>query len=389
MDNAAAAQHTETEGRSLCGGLSSIDAIAAEWRALCEEGPSNQPFYRPEWFQCFLQAFSPDAKLRLLTVRQNGKLRAVLPLIEQHWGPPGFRKTLLRSPTNVHSNRFDIVVGAMDSAAAIQTLWQTLKSDRTWDILRLEDVPEGGHAERLLELAQTDGYPGALWESMRTPYIQFSGTPRSVEEALGKTDSNFFSNLKKKYKKLEKSGSVYLERITAGQAGILDQFYALEAAGWKGREGSAIQCEPDTKRFYDALAEAASRNHYLDLRGLRCGDDYAAINYSFTLNSKHYIPKTAYSEKYSQSSPGQLIMREVIRSCLAEGIEEFDFLGPWAPWKSHWASSTRIHSHVIVYRNNLLGKIAHVVRFQGLTRLRRARRAIREYKMRRASRPQK
>ena len=31
------------------GGVDVIDRLAEEWRRLCDEGPGDEPFYRPEW----------------------------------------------------------------------------------------------------------------------------------------------------------------------------------------------------------------------------------------------------------------------------------------------------------------------------------------------------
>src|SRR5437879_11003162 len=39
------------------GGVELIDALAEEWRELCEEEPNDQPFCRPEWVGAYLRAF--------------------------------------------------------------------------------------------------------------------------------------------------------------------------------------------------------------------------------------------------------------------------------------------------------------------------------------------
>lgn len=376
MLNAAAVAQTHYEVKSLAG-TSAIAHIADEWRALCEEGPSNLPFYRPEWFEAYLAAFEPQAQIVLLTVREAGRLRAVLPLIEERSAFLGIPVKKMRSPTNVHSNRFDISVGREVSPDVILSLWQALR-DHSWDVVELQDVPTNAQARELLACAAQDSYPTGLWETMQTPYVPLGVATEDVEEALGKKDSGFFSNLKKKMKKLEKSGAVILEEITSADQAALDRFFNMEMASWKGREGTAIACDVPTREFYTLAARAAARFGYLDIRALRCGNEYAAINYSFTLGGKHLIPKTTYSEKFSQSSPGQLIMREVIRSCLARGINEMDFLGPWAGWKGHWTTTTREHSNCYVFQRGLKGKLLHFLKFQGATRARKLKRYLQQ-----------
>ena len=63
----------------LIGGIEIIEKIFADWTTLCEEGASNNPFLRPEWFTAFVKNF--ESEIMLLTVRREEKLRAVLPLV--------------------------------------------------------------------------------------------------------------------------------------------------------------------------------------------------------------------------------------------------------------------------------------------------------------------
>ncbi len=91
------------------GGVEVVESIAAEWRELCAEAHNDQPFFRPEWVGTYLRAFAPCKPILLITARVDGRLKAVLPLVEEqawHWGVP-VRK--LRSAANVHCLRFDLI----------------------------------------------------------------------------------------------------------------------------------------------------------------------------------------------------------------------------------------------------------------------------------------
>ena len=186
-------------------------------------------------------------------------------------------------------------------------------------------------------------------------------------------------------KKLEKSGAVKLEFNSSADDAALDVFYNMEMAGWKGREGSAVACDQNTKRFYTLAAKAAAKYGYFAMSMLKCGEEPVAVNYSMSMDGFHFIPKTTFSEKFSQSSPGQLIMREVLRDCLAKGYTEFDFLGPFAPWKGHWANKLRVHHHCFIYRNNLKGQMLHFIRFQLARRARAYKHKWQEMKAKKAA----
>ena len=65
------------------GGLEVIERWADAWRVLCDEAVDGQPFYRPEWIAAHIRAFTPHAKVVLLTVTSAGKLLFILPLLEE------------------------------------------------------------------------------------------------------------------------------------------------------------------------------------------------------------------------------------------------------------------------------------------------------------------
>src|SRR5688572_7932853 len=93
----------------LIGGCEVIAALAAEWIALCGEGASSEPFYRPAWFAAFTASF--QSRVSLLTVRFGGRLRAVLPMMRARTAVHGIPARKLQGVFNPNSQRFDLVHG--------------------------------------------------------------------------------------------------------------------------------------------------------------------------------------------------------------------------------------------------------------------------------------
>src|SRR6476620_6931719 len=84
-------------------------ALEKEWNDLVE-ATCDEPFYRHEYIRSWIDNFVPQAKVKILTGRDDtGRLVAALPLVAQ-WGfMYGFPVRQLVSPTNVHSFRFDLL----------------------------------------------------------------------------------------------------------------------------------------------------------------------------------------------------------------------------------------------------------------------------------------
>jgi len=354
---------------SRYGGAERIDELLREWRALCDEGPCSDPFFRPEWIRAHLRAFEPDAKLRIVEVRSGGRLRLLLPLVQERARLRGFPVRKLRAPAGVHSCRFDLIHGGEDPTPWIEAAWDHLKDQDGWDVIELRDVPEGGAAERLLASAAKDRNYVGRWESMRTPYVPLGAG--GLDEVLARTDTHFRANLRRRMRKLEQKGKVSLRRIDRADPQALAAFYALERDGWKGSQGSAIDCDPNTRGFYDEIAAWAAEEGTLSLYALDLDGEPVAMHFGLAAGGRYFIPKPAFAAAHKECSPGQLLLQEVLRDCAARGNYELDFLGPWMAWKGDWTQKVRSHGWCYVFRRGPLGAALHSAKF-GLGKLREA-----------------
>lgn len=364
------------------GGAEMIAPLAAEWQALCAEGPCDQPFFRPEWIEAYLHAFAADKTLVLLTVRRNGDLRAVLPLIEEHARLHGVPVRKLRSAANVHSCRFDVIHGATDRAAAVQVLWDWLKQQSNWDVIELADVPAGGAGEALAQAAAADGYRQGQWEKPGSRALQWaSAADTTVEAAVqGVLRSGLRKSLRRERRRLEAQGALRLSCLPEYQAVPLEAFYQLERAGWKGAADTAIACAPSTRQFYDEVAQAATRYGYFSLYALWLNEHCLAQQYCLTYRGHCYLLKPTYDEQFSQYSPGGLLLEAVVRDLIARGFQRYDFLSPPSLWKDRWANVQQTQSSWYIFRRGFLGHALYAWQFQVALRARQIKRTIKPVK---------
>ena len=350
---------------AFSGGVEIIERLADEWRELCAEGPCDQPFFRPEWIESYIRAFAPQSRLLIVTARVNGRLRALLPLVEGWELFHGLPVRMLRSPTNVHSCRFDLVHGAgQEVPRAVRAVWKFLRERRGWDLIELRLVPDGGASENLLSLASSDGHLTGQWKMSPGPYIALPGEVTTLEAALKHTTSKFRYSVRRRQRKLEEEGELRLISTTAADPTELERFYQLERAGWKGEEGTAIACAAETRKFYDGVAHSATRFGYLSLYRLDCGDRTVAMHYGLNHGGRYYLLKPAYDENFSHGAPGHVITSEVLRELLAQGAKEFDFLMPQMDWKLEWAMAARPHAFCYIFARSFVGRALHAYKFR-------------------------
>lgn len=93
----------------------------------------------------------------------------------------------------------------------------------------------------------------------------------------------------------------------------LEEFIALEASGWKGRERSALASSVADRQFFVSAATEAFRRDRFEMLALRHNGRMIAARCGFAAAPGAYTFKIAYDESYAQWSPGVLLEIENIR----------------------------------------------------------------------------
>lgn len=358
--------------RVQSGSVQLIAEIASEWRQLCNESSDQEISYRPEWTESYLRAFEPDAEVTMITAWAGMKLRGVLPLVRHRVTAYGLPITKLTVPANVHSLRAGLTVcPGEERADVLQMLWQTAKNLQNWDVIDVSNVVGNNDLDRLLALAKSDGFLTARKRTSQSLYLKFETSSSVQAPWMNGTRPKFRSHLRRAKRQLAEQGPLVLCHYDAADPAALSKFYDLEASGWKGTNGTAIKCDPQTRQFYDLVANAAEHDHYLSLDFLELNGKPIAGNFGFNWQGKYYLAKAAYDETYKHHGPGHLLVYEILNESLQRGLHEFDFCGP-ATWdESRWASSRRTNYRIFIFRKSLYGRLLHALRISAWDKLKK------------------
>jgi len=348
------------------GGYELVEQVADQWRRLCDESGDEEVFYRPEWAQAYLQAFEPKADVIVISAWAGDKLRGILPLVCRRLVMSGLPIVQLTLPANVHSLRASLTLcPGEEGEDALAALWQAVKKLPRWDTLDVASVVKSSGLDRLTALAQADGYRTARKRTSQTLYqpISAATSEKSAQPPwLAGTRPKFRSQLRRAKRQLEEQGALEVKHYSAADPEALEKFYALEASGWKGVEGTAIKCDPRTRQFYDTVAHAAARDGYLSLDFLELNGKPIAGHFGFNLRGRYFLAKAGYDEAFRRYGPGHLLVNEILSQTPERGLREFDFVGP-ATWdESRWASARRTNYRVFIFRKNWYGALLYAAR---------------------------
>src|SRR4051812_29687797 len=95
-----------------------IGALAPEWEALAARAGVRGPFVSPRWMAVWAAHLAPRS-LRVLVAHRAGRVCAILPLFAEQRAIAGIPARVLRSLSDDHSQRFDLIAEDEDAAAAL------------------------------------------------------------------------------------------------------------------------------------------------------------------------------------------------------------------------------------------------------------------------------
>jgi CelD/BcsL family acetyltransferase involved in cellulose biosynthesis len=136
--------------------------------------------------------------------------------------------------------------------------------------------------------------------------------------------SNFDQKRRKEYKRLRnrlsEQGALVTEVLKTGDdpKPFVEDFLKLEAGGWKGKKGTAINSNPNLVK---ALHEAAIGLHQvgkLRFWNLKLAGKPIATLFAIVENGHAWLGKIAYDEAYAKYSPGALIILDCTESFFNE-----------------------------------------------------------------------
>ena len=185
-----------------------------------------------------------------------------------------------------------------------------------------------------------------------TGWLDIAGSFDDYWAARGK---NLRQNMRKQRNKLAADGietGLRMLRDVADMGPALDRYGALESAGWKAGEGTAIHAANAQGRFYRRLFEdAAARGEALVCEYLFDGRT-VAMNLGLLRRGELIVLKTAYDESINKSlSPASLLREDELRTFF-EGTEvrRIEYYGKLMDWHTKLTAEKRTLYHLTQYR---------------------------------------
>jgi CelD/BcsL family acetyltransferase involved in cellulose biosynthesis len=279
--------------------------LAAEIDALAANALEPNVFYEGWYLSAavsWLDVGVPD----LLVVRSaDGALQAVVPLARR----PQFKRLPMRTLHSwCHAYAFlsTPLVHRVHAGAAIDALLDWFAGNpRTVDVLEFANIAMDGAFAAALEAA-LGRRPHLLARSTRwTRALHRLDAPDDPEHISARQRST----LRRKERRLAEEGRLAYRTLAPGDdlAAWIDAFLRVEASGWKGRAGTAMEADTGGRTFLMAACTAARARGQLHMLALELDGIPVAMKCNFLAGDHAFTFKIAYDEAYARFSPGVLL----------------------------------------------------------------------------------
>ena len=283
-------------------------ALVPAWDELASVALEPNPFYESWMLLPALEAFGLERNFRLVTIGDGDRLDAVLPF-ERTRGFKGLPLPALGSWLHRHCLLCTPLVRAEGASETLSTLVEWLKAGGEGaSIVNLRYIPSDGPFHRALVAT---GVPCAVLNSHARPILRRAKSGEAyISEFIPGKDRQ---EVRRRERRLREHGQLSHVVLEPGEdvTRWIDDFLRLEAAGWKGREGSAMICSEANRRFLTETFTAAHRRGRLEMVGVDLDGKPLARCTGFITGEGAYAFKPAYDEAFAKFSPG--IIAELAR----------------------------------------------------------------------------
>lgn len=309
-----------------------IDAVRAEWEDLADDAGAA-PFVRPDWLTIWWGAFGGGGRgrLRLAMLRAESGIQALVALV--------VHRGRMYSPGNAHTPWSGVI--ARDDGAA-DALLSAIFRGPAHRVTLAPIVWDSATAASARRVALETGRIVVERGSWQSPYVDLAGVAAAAE-LVGRRPRK---ELRRCARRLAEQGAVAytVHKDPRGLDAVLDDAFQVEAAQWKGREGTAIVSRPDTEAFYRRLAHSAAAGGTLHLAALRVDAHIVAFELGVREGGRHFALKSGFHPDYRRFSPGHLLCERILDDAIAAGLRCYEMLGHNDEYKRRWANG----SHRIV-----------------------------------------
>jgi CelD/BcsL family acetyltransferase involved in cellulose biosynthesis len=298
--------------------LAELGQIAGEWRSLAARALATNVFLEPAFALAAAPVFGRDVGAGLV------------------WSRAAPCRLLGLFPARIERRRYGVAVPVLvgwthpfaplgtplidrDAGAAVISAWLDYLTSRRDlpGVLLMPYLPVAGPVAQAFThaVAQRDGRSIVLAGHQRALLAPAADRAHYLDHAIGPKKRK---ELRRQRKRLAEAGALVSDivRAPAAMTAALGDFLRLEAAGWKGRAGTAARADDRIRAFMESAVTGLARDGKAQIARLSAGGTPIAAIVTLRSGTTAWCWKIAYDESYARFSPGVLLLLEATQALL-------------------------------------------------------------------------
>jgi CelD/BcsL family acetyltransferase involved in cellulose biosynthesis len=295
-----------------------VPMLLPAWKDLCGRACEDNVYYSPRYAQALLESVDRDKEVGIAVVWEETRLHALLPFTRPMFAVPLLQPAAQAWETKYTYSCTPLLDRARKKEAA-RALLDVLGSvsPGEWVLPRVNAKQEACQA--MLSALEERGLPSVFANGFSRPSLEGGST---FEEHMQRTiSSSRRKSLARNRRRLEELGTVRHEAHSSGEGldRAVSAFLTIEAGGWKGKRGTALACDEESRSFATAAFTGDDANSICRADMLTLNGEPIAVRLMVVAGGTGFTVKACYDESYRSYSPGILLEIEVVRSFLSEG----------------------------------------------------------------------
>jgi CelD/BcsL family acetyltransferase involved in cellulose biosynthesis len=327
------------------------ESINNEWNTLLDESISHVPFLRYEYLYIWWQTRGggewPEAELAIITAEEDGRLIGIAPLfLAAHDG----RQELLILGSIEVSDYLDLIVREEDLNRFVDGILEFLlgMQDLNWERFDLYNLLDGSPSLNALEQAAMK--KGLAFESTRLQHSPFIPLPGDWETYLAGIDKKQRHEIRRKMRRVEEAGTVVRWYIVEDGSTLEAETNAFISLMENDDDKLKFLTEKMREHIHLTVS-CAFDSGCLQMAFLEVNGEKAAGYLSFDYLGRMWIYNSGLDWKFSEYSPGWVLLGNLIRWAIESGHKEFDFMRGDEDYKYRFGAVDRFVMRFVISKN--------------------------------------
>lgn len=327
---------------TVCRDADRFGALAAEWDELSERSVGATAFQSHAWLHSWWQSYGTPGRLRVVLVREGGRLVAAAPLMLTHRPLP----TLVALGGGI-TDFCDVLVDRTSPTAA-PLLAKALYRASRGAVVDLREVRPGAAAEQVY-----DAWPGVRRRLEDSACLELPGMP--MEGLLQRLPTASAKRTRQKLRKIDKMGIKEYEVLPSEAAPAVHTLLRLHEMQWQGRGVTTEHLRPRFRAHLERSFQRLAERGAATLTEYRIDDETVAADITFVGGDMvcGYLYGAHPRLRSQRVDITTMLLRHAASEADARGCGTLNLLRGAEPHKLRWQAESVHNQRFVMARKDM------------------------------------